>query len=71
VLWGGIDKRVLARDKAAIDREVQAKVPFLIEQGGWIPGIDHAVPPDVPLENYIYYFESVKAIAEGRPLPKK
>jgi len=71
VLWGGIDKRVLAQDKAAIDREVQAKVPFLIEQGGWLPGIDHAVPPDVPLENYVYYFESVKAIAEGRPLPKK
>ena len=71
VLWGGIDKRVLAQDKAAIDREVQAKVPYLIEQGGWIPGVDHAVPPDVSFENYCYYLESVKAIAEGRPLPRR
>ncbi len=63
---GGIDKKVLAKDKKAIEKEVMAKVPFLVESGGWIPSIDHAVPPDVPFENYCYYLELVKKIAEGR-----
>jgi len=69
LMWGGIDKRVLAQDKAAVRREVLSKAPFLIEQGGWIPGIDHAVPPDASFANYMYYLELVRAVAEGRPLP--
>ena len=64
LLCGGIDKRVLARDKKCIEEEVNAKVPFLVESGGWIPSIDHAVPPDVPYENYCYYWDLVKSIAE-------
>ena len=64
VMWGGIDKVELTKDKAAVEREVRAKVPFLIGQGGWIPGIDHAVPPDVPYENFLYYRKLVCDIAE-------
>lgn len=64
LLCGGIDKRVLARDKKAIEQEVRSKAPWLIEQGGWIPSIDHAVPPDVPFENYCYYWELLREIAE-------
>jgi hypothetical protein len=66
LMCGGIDKRALAQDRKAIEREVNAKVPFLIESGGWIPSIDHAVPPDVPYDNYCYYLELVKKAAEGR-----
>jgi uroporphyrinogen decarboxylase len=69
LIWGGIDKRVLAVDKAAIRREVLSKTPFLIEQGGWIPGIDHSVPPDASFANYMYYLEVVRAVCEGRPVP--
>lgn len=63
-LCGGIDKRALAKDRKAIEEEVHAKVPFLCEAGGWIPSIDHAVPSDVPFENYLYYWELVRRIAE-------
>jgi uroporphyrinogen decarboxylase len=66
LLWGGIDKRVLAEDKAAIKRELESKAPFLLEQGGWIPGIDHAVPPDVSYENYLYYRELLAQMVEGK-----
>lgn len=52
VMIGGIDKRELAKDRAAIEREVLSKVPALIEQGGYFPGVDHAVPPDVSLESF-------------------
>jgi uroporphyrinogen-III decarboxylase len=63
-LMGGIDKRELAKDRPAIRREVEAKVPHLIEAGGCIPTLDHSVPPDVPLANYLYYWELVRKIAE-------
>jgi uroporphyrinogen decarboxylase len=42
-----------------------SKVPFLIETGGFIPTCDHAVPPDVSLENYQYYLELIHKVAEG------
>ncbi len=57
VLSGGIDKRALARDRAAIRAELEAKVPPLVEQGGYIPTLDHSVPPDVPYESFRYYLE--------------
>ncbi len=62
VLWGGIDKRVLAKDKAAIEHELMRKVPQMIDSGGYIPAIDHAVPPDVPFENYVYYTELLREL---------
>jgi hypothetical protein len=66
LLVGGIDKRALARDRRDIEREVLGKAPFLLEHGGWIPSIDHAVPPDVPLENYRYYLSLLQKLA-GSP----
>ncbi len=61
LMTGGIDKRVLARDKKAIDEELEAKIP-LTEQGGYISHIDHAIPHDVPYENFVYYWEKKKAL---------
>jgi len=54
LMGGGMDKRVLASDKAAIKRMVAEKVP-LMREGGYVPGCDHAMPPDIPWENYLYY----------------
>lgn len=65
-LSGGIDKRVLTKDKKAIEQELMSKVPYLIEQGGYIPTIDHAVPPDISLKNFMYYLNLKKKIAEGK-----
>jgi uroporphyrinogen decarboxylase len=65
LLVGGIDKRALAKDLREIEREVLGKAPFLLEHGGWIPSIDHAVPPDVPLDNYRYYLSLLRKLAGG------
>jgi uroporphyrinogen decarboxylase len=56
-MLGGIDKRELAKDRAAIDREIDRAIRPLIAAGGFIPMIDHAVPPDVSLDNFRYYLE--------------
>jgi uroporphyrinogen decarboxylase len=55
-LSGGIDKRELTKDRAAIRRELEAKIP-MIEDGGFIPTIDHSVPPDISYDNWLYYLE--------------
>ena len=57
LLWGGIDKRVLVKGKKEIDEELQSKLPPLIEDGGYIPMLDHLAPPDIPYENWLYYLE--------------
>jgi len=59
-LVGNIDKRVLVKGKEAIRREIESKVPVLIEDGGYIPAIDHFVPSDVPFKNFKYYIELLK-----------
>jgi uroporphyrinogen decarboxylase len=55
-LMGGIDKRALAAGREAIDRELERLIPA-VEKGGYLPMVDHLVPPDVTLENYLYYLE--------------
>ena len=64
IIQGGIDKRALARDKQAIEREVLSKVPWLCLQGGYFPQVDHLVPPDVSMENYTYYSGLMRAVVE-------
>jgi hypothetical protein len=64
-LMGGIDKLVLPLGKEAIDRELYRKIPPLLDQGRYIPMIDHTVPPDVPYANWLYYLEVKKRLLEG------
>jgi len=55
LIRGGIDKRVLAAGKDAIDKEIDRIMPFMVERGGFIPSCDHGVPPEVSFENYMHY----------------
>jgi uroporphyrinogen decarboxylase len=59
VIQGGVDKRVLAQDKAAIDRHLAAILPVMYERGGYCPTCDHGVPAEVSLENYRHYRKRV------------
>ncbi|MBI2844845.1 MAG: hypothetical protein HYX78_15740 [Armatimonadetes bacterium] len=54
-ILGGIDKQAIARGPDAIDEELDYKLPFMLEQGGYIPHADHIVHPDVSWENFKYY----------------
>ncbi len=55
---GGIDKRTLTHGAREIHAEVDRVMP-LVEQGGYIPELDHSVPPDVPWPNFIEYIRYV------------
>ncbi len=60
-IFGGLDKRVLAETKDDIEEEVMSKVPAMLEQGGYFPAIDHAVPPDVSLKNFKFFLWLLKS----------
>lgn len=58
---GGMDKRVFAQDKAAVDREIERLKP-IVELGGYIPCPDHRIPPDAIWENVQYYCERFRKV---------
>ncbi|MGE4564219.1 MAG: uroporphyrinogen decarboxylase family protein [Victivallaceae bacterium] len=62
-LLGGLDKYVIAEGKAAIDRELETKVPALLASGGIEFGLDHRIPIGSSLENYRYYLRRFREIA--------
>lgn len=59
---GGIDKREIAKGKEAIDRELKLKLPFMFSKSGYIPDIDHHVPPDVSYDDFKYYLSRCREI---------
>ena len=54
-IWGGIDKRALAKGPAAIDAELDRVLPPMKERGGYAAGLDHNIPSDVSLANHRHY----------------
>lgn len=56
---GGLDKREIARGPAAIDAEIARNRP-LIEEGGYIPAIDHSVSADISWDNYQYFVAAIQ-----------
>ncbi|MFA5043051.1 MAG: uroporphyrinogen decarboxylase family protein [Kiritimatiellia bacterium] len=66
ILAGGIDKMEIAKGRQAIEKELYAKIPPLLEQGGYIPFLDHAIPPDISYRDFTYYIElKLKLMGRG------
>lgn len=64
-MMGGMDKQKIARGKEAIEEEVLTKVPFVVKTGGFIPTMDHAVPPFISLEDFTYYRKLIRDVCEN------
>lgn len=64
-LIGGIDKRVLTGSRQKIKEEVLRICDYMLPGGGYIPTVDHSVPPDVPYDNFLYYLEVKKNAIKG------
>ncbi len=60
-LRGGIAKEPLVRGGAAIDAEIERIRP-LLDQGGFIPHLDHLVPPDIPYDHYRDYLDKKRKL---------
>jgi uroporphyrinogen decarboxylase len=51
---GGMNKNVFARDRAAVDAEID-RLADLIALGGYLPCPDHRIAPDAKWDNVVYY----------------
>jgi uroporphyrinogen decarboxylase len=61
---GGIDVRKLyTNDRAEIDAELEAKIPIVMQNNGYVVHSDHSIPNTVYYETYCYFIE--KALSLG------
>lgn len=51
---GGVDKRSIAKGPETIENEL-ARIAPVVRGGGYIPGCDHGVPPDVSWQDFKHY----------------
>lgn len=58
-IFGGLDKRALAAGMPDMHRELD-RAGRMLARGGWLPGFDHLIPPDVPWANYRYFVEELR-----------
>lgn len=56
---GGMDKKVFAKDYAAVDIEIERLKP-LVELGGYIPCPDHRIAQDAKWDNVRYYCDKMR-----------
>ena len=58
---GGINKYALVEGGKAVDAELEHIKP-LLNEGGFIPHLDHLVPPDISYANYCEYLEKKRKV---------
>lgn len=63
-LMGGIDKREIDKGPEAIDVELDRRLPFLLQRGGYVPTLDHHVTPEVSWSDFVYYRRKVAEYCE-------
>lgn len=66
-MMGGLDKRVLAWGRGAIDKEV-LRARRMVEQGRYVPGFDHLIPDDVSWSNFGYAVEQLRMVCGVWPV---
>lgn len=60
-MMGGVDKSALTLGHDAIKKELLNLKP-IVDEGGYIPHVDHRVPNNVSYPDYLYYLEAKRDI---------
>lgn len=63
-LEGGLDKFALLRGRAAIEADLERKIPPMVRSGGCVLALDHRIPNGVPLASYRFYVNKAWEILE-------
>lgn len=61
-LLGGVDKRAVAAGPEAIDEELERRMRGVVGRGRYLPGVDHHIPPDVPLSHFAHYLKRAREL---------
>ena len=58
-IHGGIDKRKIALGRDETDKELD-RINELFNKSGYIPALDHLVPPDISYNDFCYFTDRLK-----------
>lgn len=65
VISGGIAKSAIAGGRQSIDKALEP-VDEMLARGGYIPHVDHFVPPEVTLDAFSYYRRRLNQLIDAR-----
>ncbi len=63
-MMGGVSKLKLMGDIQDIDLGLNRKILPTVQLGGYIPMVDHLVPPEVTWNNFTYYRKALNQAIE-------
>jgi uroporphyrinogen decarboxylase len=63
VMRGGLDKRILAKGRPAIDAMLERILPAMRRRGGYLPMCDHGVPEETPFADYVYFRQRIAQLS--------
>jgi uroporphyrinogen decarboxylase len=66
---GGVCKMKMLESPQAIEAELYRLLP-LVKAGGFVPGVDHRVPADIPLTTYMYYMKRKRELFNVGGVPQ-
>jgi uroporphyrinogen decarboxylase len=66
---GGFCKMKFLHGAPAVEAELQRLKP-VVDEGGFIPGVDHRVQADAPLANYMYYLKRKRELFQVGGTPQ-
>jgi len=70
VICGGLDKHAMVDpDPAAAIAEVDAKVPPMLRHGGYLPSIDHGLPPHCCYRPFWHFMNRIREHCGAPPAP--
>jgi uroporphyrinogen decarboxylase len=64
-ILGGLDKIAVSRGRESTERELAVKLPGMLKQGGFIPYLDHLVPPDISFVDFSFYRKRLREYIEA------
>ncbi len=64
-LMGGLDNATLLKNEDGIRRELESKIPQILDSGRYIPGLDDTVRAYIPFERFCRYREILLQLTEG------
>jgi uroporphyrinogen-III decarboxylase len=69
-IMGGLDKVSMARGRKEIDLELDSKLPYMLERGGYIPYMDHLVPPEFGWQEFRHYRERLSELVNKHSMAR-
>ena len=62
LLMGNISRQALMDGPKAVEKEFYGKVPYLMEQGGYIAAADDMILPDISFQSFKHYINLLKSM---------